>query len=93
MSRMAEFLIRTKDRHDWPAIRKDRVADVLTPHGSCVAVAGWGDHRLRYDDKERVRWRTALTRIRVPGLRRDLLVAMAVSLSSTIAWAALDRKP
>lgn len=48
-----EFLIRTRDGHDWPAIRNDRVAVVLTPNGwDCAAVAGWGNHRVRYGDAE-----------------------------------------
>ena len=54
---MMEFLIRTRAGHGWPAVHRDRLADVLTPAGwdcpavagwDCPAVAGWGDHRLRY---------------------------------------------
>lgn len=48
-----EFVIRNRDGHDWPAIRNDRVAAVLTPNGwDCAAIAGWGNHRMRCCDAE-----------------------------------------
>ena len=28
---MMEFLIRTRSGHDWPAVRRDRLVEVLTP--------------------------------------------------------------
>ncbi|MFI7279090.1 hypothetical protein ACIBOV_02335 [Micromonospora chersina] len=50
---MIEFLIRTRDDHDWPAIHRDRMPHVLTPGGwDCVDVPGWGDYRLRSGDTE-----------------------------------------
>ena len=48
-----EFMIRTRAGHDWPAVNRDRLTDVLTPVGwNCSVVAGWGDHRLRCGEAE-----------------------------------------
>jgi len=48
-----EFLIRTRDGHEWPPVRNDRVAAALTPSGwDCAIVAGWGDHRVRCGEAE-----------------------------------------
>ena len=48
-----EFLIRRRDDHDWPAIPKGRMSQVLTPSGlDCAVASGWGDHRLRCADTE-----------------------------------------
>lgn len=48
-----EFLIRTRVGHDWPAVHRDRLTDVLTPTGwNCSVLAGRGDHRLRCVDAE-----------------------------------------
>jgi hypothetical protein len=48
-----EFLIRTRNDHEWPAMPTDRMAQVLTPAGwDCVVVSGWADHRLRGGDTE-----------------------------------------
>lgn len=48
-----EFLIRTGDGHDWPAIHRDRIPHVLTPAGwDCTQIPGWGDYRLRCGDTE-----------------------------------------
>ena len=50
---MIEFLIRTRDGHDWPAVHRDRLSHVFTPEGwDCVGVSGWGDYRLRCGDTE-----------------------------------------
>jgi len=48
-----EFLIRTRATHEWPVVRGDRLAAVLTPDGwHCTVAEGWGDHRLRCDMTE-----------------------------------------
>jgi hypothetical protein len=53
MSDVIEFLIRTLDGPDWPAVHRDRLSHVLTPGGwDCVSVSGWGDYRLRCGDTE-----------------------------------------
>jgi hypothetical protein len=50
---MIEFLIHTRAGHEWPAVYRDRLADVLTPAGwDCSVVAGCGDHRLRCGEAE-----------------------------------------
>jgi hypothetical protein len=50
---MIEFLIRTRDDHDFPAVRRDRLSHVLTPAGwDCVPSEGWGDYRLRCGDTD-----------------------------------------
>lgn len=41
---MNEYLIRTADTHEWPAVH----SEVLSPTGfDCAPVDGWGDVRLR----------------------------------------------
>ncbi|MEV0810366.1 hypothetical protein [Micromonospora sp. NPDC050200] len=50
---MMEFLIRTRDDHDWPAMPRGRMAQVLMPSDwDCAVVSGWGNHRLRCGDTE-----------------------------------------
>jgi hypothetical protein len=53
LSPMPEYVIRTAATHEWPPIRQDRLADVLTPAGPpCEGIEGWGDFRLRCGDTE-----------------------------------------
>lgn len=50
---MIEFLIRTRESQDWPAVHRDGLSQVLTPGGwDCVGVSGWGDYRLGCGDTE-----------------------------------------
>ncbi|MEY2474224.1 MAG: hypothetical protein QOK28_3553 [Actinomycetota bacterium] len=51
-STMREYLLRT-ERGEWPAVHRDRLADVLTPRGfDCAPVPGNGDYRFRLGDAE-----------------------------------------
>jgi hypothetical protein len=48
-----EFLIRTRDDHEWPVVAADRVAVVLTPRGwDCAVCPGLGDFGLRCGGSE-----------------------------------------
>jgi hypothetical protein len=50
---VADFLIRTTTSHEWPAIPRDRLSDVLVPSGfDCHVVDGWGDLRFRCGEAE-----------------------------------------
>ncbi len=43
-----EYLIRTAGTHEWPALHRGRLAEVLLPAGfGCEQVEGWGDFRMR----------------------------------------------
>ena len=43
-----EYLIRTRDSHEWPAFHRDRHAEVLLPAGfGCLPVEGSGDFRMQ----------------------------------------------
>ncbi len=51
--RMPEYLIRTRDTHEWPGFSKVELADVFMPPGiGCVQVDGSGDFRMRYEAAE-----------------------------------------
>ena len=49
---MREYLIRT-ERGEWPIVRRDRLAEVLTPRGfECEPAPGSGDYPFRIGDAE-----------------------------------------
>lgn len=44
---VADYIIRTSDTQDWPAVHVDRQAQVLLPEGhGCEQADGWGDFRM-----------------------------------------------
>jgi hypothetical protein len=50
---VSEYLIRTAESHDWPAVHRSQLERVLTPTGfDCARVDGWGDYRLKSGEAE-----------------------------------------
>ncbi|MBC9956183.1 hypothetical protein [Yimella sp. cx-51] len=50
---MTDYLIRTQASHEWPAVHRERLTDVLVPTGyDCQVVDGWGDLHLRCGEAE-----------------------------------------
>ncbi|MCX4473083.1 hypothetical protein OOK41_22710 [Micromonospora sp. NBC_01655] len=88
---MMEYLIRTRDDHDWPAISKDRMAQVLTPSGwGCSVASGWGDHRLRCGDTEisfsgePVGWQASIEGPMTTDMATRLLAAVATQIEREV---------
>ena len=50
---MIEYIIRIASNHEWPAVHRTRLSEVMVPVGSrWEAIEGWGDFRMRLDETE-----------------------------------------